>query len=589
LKLFLLMLAIAAAGVGALHSWHSRTLYVRAALLSEAFSLSAPAKLRISDHYVRHGVMPHDNADAGLPPPKSLYGTSVRRVAINRGGVLIVDFAEKIGEQAMTFTPSVSTVSGLLAWRCTSDSIDRAVLERLKPACSYLPATAESRLMHAIANTDRDAVTSLLAAGALPDAVVSGNTPLMLAAKVGNVAVVEALLEAGAHVDNAALNSERRTPLMVAITSDKAEAVGVLLARGASVTRRDHRGLTALDHAAATDGRLGGERYALLVSAGFNPRFAGSDAAIEELVDTVRSTAEREMRLVGLHGELRSAAANCHVQRIASLLREEGDLGSPEAVDGEPLVSLTRKPECRKRLADYLPSKATYRHARAARLRSAVAACDLRQVDDMLTDDADLTVDRKAGGVISPLDQAIVGGCADIVQLMFRSRSLEDRLDEGILLHAIRRAPQASLVRLVGVLIAAGANVNAADERGNAPLIEAISLEQPVIAKYLVDAGADIQAMTPSGSRPIIEASKKGYDHLVTQMISLGADIESRDVYGRTALLAAVAGGHQRLVDSLVRTGADVRRRDENGVDALLLAESHNLRGIRTLLVAGGD
>lgn len=591
MKLLIILLAMAAAGGGALHSWHSRTLYVRAALLSEAFSLSAPVKLRVADHFVRHGVMPHDNDDAGLPPPKSLYGTSVRRVAINRGGVLIVDFDEEIGRESMTFTPSVSTVSGLLDWRCTSDSIDPDVLERLRPGCAYLPATAESRLMHAIANRDAARVGELLGAGAKANAVVNGNTPLMLAAKVGDIAVVEALIAAGARIDNGALDAERRTPLMVAITSDHADVVGLLLGHGASVTRVDHRDLTALDHAVATDRRLGGERYTLLVSARFNPRFAGTGADVADVApgDTAREAATRERRLVTLHDELRGAARACHVQRLASLLREQGDLDSPELVGGEPLATRTRKPACRAELAAYLPSKASYRLARAARLRAAVSACDTRQVDAMLAADVDLGVRDGADGRPAPFEQAIISGCTGVVSLMIRARELDGRLDDDILLHAIRRAPQDVIVRLVGVLIAAGANVDARDADGNTPLAEAISLEQPVVAKYLVDAGADVDGPTATGSRPIVEASKKGYGHLVTQLIASGADIEGRDAFGRTALLAAVAGGHQRLVDALVRAGADVRRRDENGIDAVLLAESRNLRRIRTLLVASGE
>jgi len=592
LKFPIILLAMAAAaGGGALHSWHSRTLYVRAALLSEGFSLSAPAKLRVADHYVRHGVMPHDNADAGLAPPNSLYGTSVRRVAINRGGVLVVDFDEEIGRESMTFTPSVSTVSGLLDWRCTSDSIEPAVLERMRPGCDHLPATSESRLMNAIANSDAARVGELLAAGALPDAVVNGDTPLMLAAEVGDTSVVEALLGAGAHVDDAAPNSERRTPLMVAITSDNPDVVGLLLGRGASVERKDHRDLTALDHAVATDRRLGGERYTPLVSARFDPRFAGvgSGEAAPSAADATRAAAEREARLIELHDELRGAARDCHVQRLASLLREEGDLGTPELVDGEPLATRTRRPACREQLAAHLPSKASYRRARAARLRGAVSICDRRQVDAMLRADDDLDVVDGVDGRPAPFEQAIVSGCTDIASLMIRTRRLgENRLDDDILLHAIRRAPQGSLVPLVGVLIAAGADVNAHDADGRTPLAEAISLEQPVIAKYLVDAGADVRAPTASGSRPIVEASKKGYEHLVTQLIRRGADIESRDAHGRTALLAAVAGGHQRLVGSLMRAGADVRRRDENGIDAVLLAESRDLRQIRTLLMASG-
>ena len=109
-----------AVGAGSLHSYHKRNLYIQAALLSEAYTLIAPVKRQISDHYVRHGMMPHDNEDAGLPPAQSIFGASVKRVAINRGGVLLVDFEEEIGKQTLTFSPSINSANGLLDWRCTS-------------------------------------------------------------------------------------------------------------------------------------------------------------------------------------------------------------------------------------------------------------------------------------------------------------------------------------------------------------------------------------------------------------------------------------------------------------------------------------
>lgn len=592
MKLLIILLAMAAACGGALHSWHSRSLFVQAALLSEAFSVSAPVKLRVSDHYVQNGVMPHDNADAGLPPPKSIYGSSVKRVAINRGGVLIVDFDAEIGRQAMTFTPTVSTVSGMLGWHCTSDSIDRGVLERMKPSCSYLPATRESRLMHAIANRDAARVAALLDEGVAADTVVNGNTPLMLAAKIGELTVVDSLLAANASVDNATLNSERRTPLMVAITSNKPDVVGLLLARGASATRKDHRGMSALDHAVATDRRLGGERYTLLVSARFNPNFAGAGIAGVSDGSSTPDPLARETELAALYDEFRGAASDCHVKRLGSLLRAEGDLDAPEIVAGEPLANHIKKPACRSVLATHLLDKRSYRLARDARFRVAVDACESRNVDEMLRENPSIDVSRMrddAPGEATPFEQAVSAGCTSVASLMIRERNLSGNLDDEILLHAIRRAPQESLVRLVGTLIAAGANVDVRDADGRTPLGEAIALEQPVVAKYLVDAGADVNARTFNGSRPVIEATKKGFGHLLSELIQRGADIESRDTLGRTALLAAVASGRQLLVDELVRAGANVHHRDQNGIDAMVLAESRNMRQIRSILTASLD
>ncbi len=574
-----------ATGAGALQSWHSRGLYVKAALLSEAFNLTSNVKLRVADHYVKHGVMPHDNTDAKLPPPNSIFGTSVKRVAINRGGVLIVDFDEKIGSKAMTFTPSVSPVSGLLDWNCTSDSIEPAVLERLKPSCNYLPATRESKLMSAIANRDLPLVDLLLENGAKTEAVVHGNTPLMLAAKIGELSIVERIIQAGAQVDNGALNSERRTPLMVAITSNHDDVVAMMLSRGASVTRKDYRGLTAMDHAIATDRRLGGERFQLMLAARFNPQFAGkSELDVDEPMTLAQQDAQRQ----ALYTDYRRVASSCHVQRLSSLLIEHNDMGNPELIDGKPLTSFIRPPLCSTVLKAHLSEKKSYRLALQAFFAHQVQKCNIGQIETLMRDNPDLSVQYEYRGR-SHLNRAVSAGCSAVVRMMIRDGELRNELPDNILVTAIMQAPQSSLVKLVGNLIAVGANVNGRDTDGQSPLAAAIALEQPVVAKYLVDAGADVNAKTINHSYPVIEATKKGYEHLVAQMVAKGAQLNAADSLGRTALLAAVGRDRHRLVESLINAGANTRVKDTNGIDAVLLAESRNQRVIKKMLTASID
>ncbi len=137
---------------GALHAYQKRNLLLQAALLSEGDTQSASMKARVSDYYIQNNAMPHDNQSADLPPARSIYGTSVKRVSVNRGGLSLVDFAEEAGRQSMLFTPSVSPVTGLVEWRCSSGSIDRKVLELLRPVCSFTAATNEGKLINAAAS-----------------------------------------------------------------------------------------------------------------------------------------------------------------------------------------------------------------------------------------------------------------------------------------------------------------------------------------------------------------------------------------------------------------------------------------------------
>ena len=585
MKFLIILLAMVGTAAGAYHSWHTRGLLVKAAMVSEGFSLTTPIQLRVADYYVRHGIMPSDNADVDLPPAKSLFGTSVKRVAVNRGGVLMVDFEKRIGERSMTFTPSVSQVSGLLNWNCTSDSIDQAVLKVLNPPCAYQPATDASKLMHAIANKDLLLVQELLAAQTNPDTVVNGNTPLMLAAKTGDSAIVDALLSASAQIDNPALSSERRSPLMVAITSNNPDVVALLLSKGASVTRKDYRGMSAMDHAVITDRRLGGERFVLMVSARFNPQFAGiGDIATQTVIDE----GVEEKRLQGLYTEYMVAAQRCHVQRISSLLFNEGELDPDEMVNGVPLKEHIRKPECADVLHTYLRTKDSYQRAARAHLAARVHSCDTAGVLRALKETPELDVTRVHAGK-SPIEGSVSAGCHAVLRLMVREQQLAGLLSNDIIVNAINHAPQATLVKLVGNLIASKANVNGTNNSGQTPLAAAIAMEQPVVAKYLVDAGALVNQKTNNGSYPVIEATKKGFEHLVLQMVAKGADLNARDSLGRTALFAAVGRGQQRLVQTLIQAGANTRITDGNGINPVVLAESRNLKSIKSMLVASTD
>jgi len=584
-KLLIILIAMVGMGAGALHAYNKRNMLIQAALLSEGFSLSESVKSRVSDYYVQHGVMPHDNTSADLPPAKTIYGTSVKRVSINRSGVVMVDFDDEIGAQTMIFTPSVSPVSGLLDWRCTSDSIDHKVLELLRPTCDHSTSTNEGQLLNAIANADITETTRLLDAGANPNAVVNGNTPLMLAAKTGNIDATKLLIERGASVDNNALNSERRTPLMVAISSDNAEVVAHLLATGASVTRRDYKGLTAQDHAMNADRRLGGERYELMVLARLNPNFAGKP----ERRQKAKRTPEQQLaHLDAMYFQLVQAAKDCHVQRLATLFQEENDYQSPEMVGEKPLAAMITKPACTTELQEYIKTKNTYTKALDARFASASSACDAKSVDGLLRANPELDI-LASEQLHSHFDRAVLSGCSQLVTKFIRDKKLQNTLDGNVLLTAIRKAPTQKQVEMVGTLIAAGADVNFKDRHGDTPLSAAISLEQPVVAKYLVDAGADVNALTANNSYPLIEASKKGFNHLVAQLITRGADINQQDEMGRTALIAAVVKGRRKLVDTLLRAGANAMHRDRDGINAVMLAESRNFRQIYAQLTASAS
>ena len=88
-------------------------------------------------------------------------------------------------------------------------------------------------------NDDVDVATLLISAGASPKATtrLGAITPLLIACKNGNPAMVKAMLDAGADPNTA--SADGATALMTAAISGSADTVTLLLTRGADVNARE--------------------------------------------------------------------------------------------------------------------------------------------------------------------------------------------------------------------------------------------------------------------------------------------------------------------------------------------------------------
>ncbi len=571
------------AGAGAYNTYQTRDQFISAALYSEAYALTSSVKLRVADYYLQNRAMPHSNADVGLEPPGSLFGTSVKRVAINRGGVLQVDFEEELGKTAMVFTPTAGGSRGLLSWRCTSDSIDPAVLEKLRPTCNYLPDTPESQLMKAIANSSIGRIQKALNDGADVNAVVQGNTPLMLAARIGDTEAIEELINQQAEVDHLGVNSERRTPLMVAISSNKPEAVALLLAKGASVERTDHFGKTALHYAHEVDERIGGERFTLMVAARLNPHFAGNKG-LDSSMTMASGAVNSASRLRALHANLLDAVMACRPGRLQALL-DEAAVSKDRPAESVSLDASAERADCSDALLTQMQGSELFVHASYETVMHEVRQCHSDSAIKLLASSAVIGVSDERYGV-SLFEQAALSGCADLVAQWLRHEELSVELQSGLLANVIEQTPQAKLIPVVSHLIDAGADANAVSKEGNPILSVAIAAGQPVIAKYLINAGAEVNVPSARGSFPLVDATQKGYSHLVSQLLNAGAEINAADQLGRTAVLVAVAHAKDRLVDTLLRAGANPYQKDVNGISALILAQRNGSQRLQSLITS---
>jgi len=118
-----LMLVVAIIGILASVALPAYGTYVRKAKVAEGFALAEPAQKAVVAYYDRWGVLPVDNAAAGLPAPEAMRGNWVASVRV-RDGAVLVSFTPVRGETTPTgllaLRPGINRAAPTqaLAWTC---------------------------------------------------------------------------------------------------------------------------------------------------------------------------------------------------------------------------------------------------------------------------------------------------------------------------------------------------------------------------------------------------------------------------------------------------------------------------------------
>ncbi len=141
---------------------------------------------------------------------------------------------------------------------------------------------------------------------------------------------------------------------------------------------------------------------------------------------------------------------------------------------------------------------------------------------------------------------------------LFRRCIQEHGLDawtSEILHQAARLTTNPTIIQL---LLEAGADANARNDRGLTPLHEGATTSNPVVTAHLLAAGADPNGLDNEGYTPLhFAAAQSGNRRVVTRLLGAGADplVESND--GRTPLHSALRyAGEPGVVSELLEAGA---------------------------------
>ncbi len=117
-----------------------------------------------------------------------------------------------------------------------------------------------------------------------------------------------------------------------------------------------------------------------------------------------------------------------------------------------------------------------------------------------------------------------------------------------------------------------------ASHDGNLPMVQ-----------MLIEAGADIDAHDDRGWSPLSKAVyntelKRGFADVVQALVDAGANIETAIGYGVRPLMLAAGYGETAIVEVLLQAGADVRACNEGGYTALMMVKQKHYVDVINLL-----
>jgi ankyrin repeat protein len=138
-------------------------------------------------------------------------------------------------------------------------------------------------------------------------------------------------------------------------------------------------------------------------------------------------------------------------------------------------------------------------------------------------------------------------------------------------------------------LIAAGADVNRANDLGISPLVLACVNGSAPIVEALLKAGATPDVTRDTGETALMTAARTGNTAVVKLLLAFGANPNADGTRRKqTALMVAITEGHAEVVRALVEAGADVNARTAGGFTPLLFAARHGDRAAAAIVLDAG-
>ena len=397
---------------------------------------------------------------------------------------------------------------------------------------------------------------------------------LHLSAYFGIVPWIHRLLRKGEKSNPKQLSEkdqESRFPLHVATLQGHAEAVEVMLERGAVVDARTPLKETSL-MLAASNGHV--DTIWKLLHYHVNANASN----VSYFTPLMRAAFQGKLESVeALIGEGANLEAKDYWGQTALIQTSGWGKGDPEGV-AAALLKAGAKPDSKDNTGDTALIE-------CAALRYREEDLSIRLVKLLLEHGANPNIANI--GNVTVLIYAARRGLDDIVQLLLEHKANPDT-QELAKETALFVAAEEGRKRSVELLLEHNASKELADGMDQTPLLVAARHNYKDIVKLLLDHDDWIEHQDKFGCTALMIAAFKGQQEVVQVLIDYGAVVEARNGVGETALIGAIHRRHTEISEMLLKAGADANTRTANGNTALIKAARHAADKIVELLLDHG-
>ena len=464
----------------------------------------------------------------------------------------------------------------------------RLLLKEMQVRPDIQDTAGETAMHHAARLGDLQLVELLLNAGADPNGGESatGETPLMAAIISGHDRICSALIRSGANIEQR--DREGKTALLVGMQrAPRIRMIDILIEAGAQTDAQDNDGRNAVHQAAlAANGRM--LRKAVSLGIDVNRRGHTDRSPLDEVIysdlpiDKACNMVERLIKYgadpnsKGRDGltPLMRAIQQDKYRLVAMLVKCNADVNARDS-HGVPALHVAIMNESRWILVTLVRAGADVDSLGPTGMRPIHLAALISNADtiEVLAEaEIDARVQNENDNPTALLLVTARGSvaCTNRLIKLGSDVNASDNLGYTPLAYAARHVDY----RLVKSLLQAGADPNTSDHLGWTPLHWAVHSKNIQVVNALIEASADPNVKNQDGVSPLHSAVDTNRINIAKKLLSAGSDPNQEGPDGATPLHWAAFGGLEVMYSLLIQKGANSNLPDAAGITPKNLRKS---------------